>query len=178
MARFAVDESSKAAAASLGFAGTAEGVKNAIEDLVERRNRLAHDLPEDASLLAPDDLVAQFRLVSAVASVVGAQLRGILANILLSHSSSLQPLRILGRLRNGTVIMCDTPCSIRMSNVIVSSRLDGSSQQGWDIHPIARMEYCSREIRRVDPKHHPQVGIELRRGRIFPTASAYLHPGL
>lgn len=176
MSRLADDSKSREVAVKLGFSDSADGVKNAIEDLVERRNRLAHDLPEDSSILSPADVCLHIDLINSVSITIASFLRGIIANNLILYSSCLNKVENIEVFKNGVVIVGDTPCVFGLNHMIISGRIDASqSEVGWDIYPIAGIEFNGRALKRISPKNHSQFGVELGRGKISKKSLVYIH---
>ncbi len=179
MSRLASDVRSKSISSQLGFAESTEGICNAIEDLVERRNRLAHDLPDDDSLLGSADVGFHFDLVKSVAATIASHLRGALATNLITHSSRLINLTLISRIRSGEILGCSTPSTIGMKHLVIGTKTDENGTEfGWDIYSIARIEFQNRAIRRVIPAQHAQIGIQLARRRVPESARVFAHPAL
>ena len=154
-------------AAALGFAETGDGIRNAVADLVERRNVLAHQLPDNADILGSSLICGYCDLFEEIIRILSCSIRGKVADVFLSSRPEIKvefPIR--QRINNGTIVCVDCCRSIQVGDHLIVCKEVDQQLEGIDILKIVRIEYQGRALKRSMKQIHPQVGISFENGKV------------
>jgi hypothetical protein len=174
MSKIAASNKASTHAVALGFAENGDGIKNAVADLVERRNVLAHQLPDNADILGPTLISGYCDLFEEVLRALSSSIRGKVADVFLESISGREiEFPILQRINNGTIVCIDCCRSLQVGDHLIVCKEDGGRREGIDILRIARIEHQGRSLKRSTANRHPQVGISFSNGKVPTVAKLF-----